>query len=546
MVSVPGIDTPYGRQASQPSHKRRSGLKKATVAAASAAIIFASACGIGGGGGGNEKKDGLAAGDYTVVREDDVTNSIIVNGNIGPARSMSITTPLQSKVEKLAVAAGDRVSVDQFLVEMDSSAAERQLAQQQQQQANAQAEAMDGVEAAQAQLNTVQDQINRGVHPAIGQAQAAVNQAQAAYDAAVAGQGAVAMDASASQVKRIINDISSGDILSGGHPAPAPSPAPSPEQREQQMIQQRVAEQQMAQAQQQAQGQQQATDQAAVGQAYAALQQAYAQLDVAYAQAAQERDQLQRQVDSAWRQAETAGNASGDGSLEYQVQSATVYAPMAGLVTSVDVQEGDIPQGKLLTIADDSRLLIRSQVREGDVLDIAPGNRVKFTSTATGNKEFEGRVSWVSPVANSGEGKTGEGNPQGGQAAVTFPVDIEVTGDKEGLLLGGSARAEIITEEDSDSLSVPLDAVFEDGGQKKVLVLSTEDGERRGAVEERKVTTGAANEVDVAVTGGELTKGDIVINWPDQYRDRLGENVSISDTKFNPDDVAAAREENKG
>ena len=206
-----------------------------------------------------------------------------------------------------------------------------------------------------------------------------------------------------------------------------------------------------------AQAQQQATGQANVGQAYAALQDAYAQLDVAYAQAAQERDQLQRQVDSAWRKAEAAGDATGDGNLEYQVQSATVHAPMAGLVTTVDVSEGDIPQGKLLTIADDSRLKIRTNVREGDVSTIAAGNKVRFTSTATGDTEFEGKVTWVSPVGSAGEQK-----PDGqGQGTVMFPVDIEVTGDKEGLLLGGSVRAEIITEEDADSLTVPLDAVFE-------------------------------------------------------------------------------------
>ncbi|MBX4322101.1 efflux RND transporter periplasmic adaptor subunit, partial [Mycobacterium tuberculosis] len=82
----------------------------------------------------------------------------------------------------------------------------------------------------------------------------------------------------------------------------------------------------------------------------------------------------------------------GDGTLEYQVRESTVYAPLAGLVTSVDVREGDIPQGKLMTIADDSRLVIRTDVREADIPNIAEGDRVEFTSTATGKKKFNGRV----------------------------------------------------------------------------------------------------------------------------------------------------------
>lgn len=282
--------------------------------------------------------------------------------------------------------------------------------------------------------------------------------------------------------------------------------------------------------------------------AYAALTNAQADLAVARTQAAQERDQLKAAVDTAWRQAENAQLDTGDGTLEYQVQEATVYAPIAGLVTSVDVREGDIPQGKLLTIADDSRLVIRSQVREADVPNISEGDRVTFTSTATGKKEFTGRVARIAPAADTA-GSAGAALPnmggQGSQGAaeVTFPVEIEVTGDKEGLLLGGSARAEIITSEEKGALKVPIDAVFGDEGDKKVLVLATDgDDATSGRVEERSVKTGASNDVDTSVTGGDLKSGDIVINWPDEYKDRTGETVKITDPGFDPEAVRQARE----
>ena len=286
-----------------------------------------------------------------------------------------------------------------------------------------------------------------------------------------------------------------------------------------------------------------------VEEASAALQDAKAALAAAQSAAAQEGNQLQAQLDSAIRQAETAQLGDGDGTLEYQVRESTIYAPMAGLVTSVDVREGDIPQGKLLTIADDSRLVIRTDVRESDVPNIKEGDRVEFTTAATGKKTFKGRVTRIAPASDSvasGNQNPMQGMPQQGNNKsneVTFPVEIEVTGDKEGLLLGGSARAEIITAEAKDALNVPLDAVYGEDSDKKVLVLATDgDDATSGTVEERSVKTGASNDVDIAVTSGELKPGDIVINWPEEYQDRVGENVEITDPNFNPDQVREARE----
>ena len=89
---------------------------------------------------------------------------------------------------------------------------------------------------------------------------------------------------------------------------------------------------------------------------------------------------------------------------------------------------------------------------------------------------------------------------------------------------------------------MPRDAVFDAAGDKgKVLVLTAGEDGREGIVEERSVTTGASNDVDIAVTGGGLKPGDIVINWPDDYRGRVGETLAIDDPKFDPAQVDAAR-----
>lgn len=526
MVSDPGVN------ARSPQRQRFSKTRIVGATLATTAALFAASCGaIGGGEDGGH--DGLLAGDYTIAAEENLTNSIVVNGNIAPIRSVSITTPLQSEVERLAVQPGDRVAKDQFLVQMNTDALQRQLAKQEKQQASAQAEAMQGVEQAKSQLNAYDQAMANGSNPAVAQAQAQVDQAQAALDAALAAQGGARMIASpkiAAHVQKMAGDLSSRLPGGSGHgirtapPAAPAAPGQVPG------------------------GGQGAVPMLSVEQARAALQESQAALEAAKAQAGQERQQLQAQVDSAWRAAENASAADDDGTLQLQVQEATINAPMAGVVTNVDVQVGDIPQGRVLGIADDSRLLIRASVREADVPAIKQDNRVEFTSTATGKKKFTGRVTRVSPVGSTGA-SAGSGaeaaaamsaGGSGGGSSVMFPVEIEVTGDKEGLLLGGSVRAEIITEEAKNSINIPRDAVYD---ENKVLVLATENpGDTSGVVEERTVKTGAKNDVDVAVTGGELKPGDIVINWPENFKDKVGSTVKVNDENFDPEQVKDAKD----
>ena len=540
-------------------HKR---LTRAGLALVTTSALFLGACGFGGGGDDSAEGAGLNPGDYTVATNEGVSDSVVVNGTIEPIRSVNISTPVQSEVEKVAVKAGDRVQPQQFLASMNSEQLERQLEIQQKQQANAQADAQAQVDQARAALNAHQESVNNGTNEAIRAAQAQVNQAQAAYDAAVAANGGPRMiNRGIAAVERAAGGISSNlGIRTAPPAAPQPPAAPAapapvaPEQPGQPGQPGQLSPEQLAQLTGENAGGG-AGGGAAVGaglsveEARAALQDAQAGLAAARSAAAQEGNQLQAQLDSATRQAETAQLGDGDGTLEYQVRESTIYAPMAGLVTSVDVREGDIPQGKLLTIADDSRLVIRTDVRESDVPNVKEGDRVEFTTTATGKKTFKGRVTRIAPASDSVA--SGNQNPMQGMqqqgnnksSEVTFPVEIEVTGDKEGLLLGGSARAEIITAEAKDALNVPLDAVYGEDNDQKVLVLATDgDDATSGTVEERKVKTGASNDVDIAVTGGELKPGDIVINWPDEYQGRLGETVEITDPNFNAEQVRQARE----
>ena len=76
---------------------------------ATTSALFLGACGFGGGGDDSAEGAGLNPGDYTVATNEGVSDSVVVNGTIEPIRSVNISTPVQSEVDKVAVKAGDLV-----------------------------------------------------------------------------------------------------------------------------------------------------------------------------------------------------------------------------------------------------------------------------------------------------------------------------------------------------------------------------------------------------------------------------------------------------
>lgn len=239
-------------------------------------------------------------------------------------------------------------------------------------------------------------------------------------------------------------------------------------------------------------------------------------------------------LDQAINSAASANAASdlANNKLMIDIDSADVKAPFDGIITAVPAQEGAPATGPIVTVADDSRKKIVVQVKEVDLPKVEKDSKVKFTTPSTGDKEFTGRVVKVSPVANdplagmssSTGGDSSASGATAGATDVTFPVEIEITGGNE-LLLGASAKAQIIRSEAHDVIAVPRDAVFKnDQGKSVVLVLSGTGGS--GTIEEREVTTGTANDFDISVTSG-LEDGDRVISNPQKYREKVGSTAKI-------------------
>lgn len=283
------------------------------------------------------------------------------------------------------------------------------------------------------------------------------------------------------------------------------------------------------------------TSQQNVANAFEAKKSAAVNLETARINAENQMINNQAAVDDAVRQARAKQAAAGaaDQKLQKDIASSEVRAPFGGVITNVAAQQGSATNGPILTVADDNRLIIHAEIKELDINKVQTGQRVEFTTPGTGNKKFEGKVIFVSPTSSSDNGmvSTGGSNAAGAGAAagaagaggastsekVTFPVEIEVIGNKDGLKLGATAKSRVVVKEASKKPSVPTTAVYKDNSQAKVLVIANE------TIVERKVKTGETIGSDIEISSGEVKKGEIVITDAEKYRPLIGQKVQVEE-----------------
>jgi HlyD family secretion protein len=136
----------------------------------------------------------------------------------------------------------------------------------------------------------------------------------------------------------------------------------------------------------------------------------------------------------------------------------TMTAPMAGIITALPVEEGEVAVigtmnnagTKLLTIADMSVVEAVMEVDETDVPNVKVGQRATVTIDAYPNKTFEGLVTEVgsSPMTSNSPGAGGE--------AVNFEVKIHLTNPPAGGRPGFSRTTSACSGIDSALLRVPV------------------------------------------------------------------------------------------
>ncbi|AKK02757.1 efflux RND transporter periplasmic adaptor subunit [Corynebacterium epidermidicanis] len=507
----------------------------------------------------------IQTADTAVVAVRDVEEKIQTTGQVNPKKKTAVTASISSPVTALKVAVGDRVNPDQILAELDTTALQRSIELEAATKASAQATSSGQVATARQQYQHSQQMYSQGLSPEINNAVAAQAQAEAAVAAAE-------RDFANKQNKRA--EATTPTLVEQQHAVTAARD----EQRDAAVALARAnaaalysvvmaeaatpdhpldinsAEERLARADRGLADTQQSY-QRALGDVDAELAESQIKVAEAHRQASEAalavesaRLSTLHDLDTqrvAMEEAENTANAAGltnDVTARHAQQDlgkAQVRSPHGGVVTELAAVEGAPSEGPLMTVADDSQLIVRALVKEADVARIKAGDSVRFSTPATKDKKFTGTVVKVSPAAAGASGFTGagaaaagagSGTPAGtsdGNQKVEFPVEIAVTGDRDGLMLGSTAKADIVVKQQSHALVVPREAVVDSGSGYEVTVLEP-DGENF-RVTKLPVTVVAQTDFDAAVAATELEEGTRVLTDPRKYEDKVGQVVSMQD-----------------
>lgn len=165
----------------------------------------------------------------------------------------------------------------------------------------------------------------------------------------------------------------------------------------------------------------------------------------------------------------TSGDNEREKIEEYkeQLEDCTVKAPISGVVTAVNVKNGDLYNGStLVTIEDVSAFEVVTEIDEYDIGKIEKGQKVVIKTNATGEEELEGTVTKVSPRATVGSSE------------VTYKVTISIDTSNKLLRMDMTAKLSIILESKENILSVPYESVQEDESGKYYVEVVTKEEEQ--------------------------------------------------------------------
>ncbi|HER43990.1 MAG TPA: efflux RND transporter periplasmic adaptor subunit [Candidatus Eisenbacteria bacterium] len=147
-------------------------------------------------------------------------------------------------------------------------------------------------------------------------------------------------------------------------------------------------------------------------------------------------------------------------SARHNLEEVTIEAAMDGIITRLNVEEGEsaimgttnIPGTVLMTIADLSTIETEVEVDETEVVHIKLGDPAKVTLDAFPDTSYAGRVTEIgnSPILSTGAA---------GQQGIDFKVVITITDTIPNVRPGLSADTEITVAERADVPSIPIQSL---------------------------------------------------------------------------------------
>lgn len=196
----------------------------------------------------------------------------------------------------------------------------------------------------------------------------------------------------------------------------------------------------------------------------------------------QQLDQIRLQVENAKARVNQAKIRTSD---------ANVRSSISGVVNKKYVEPGAYvsPGTRLFELVDVSKLKLIVNVNEYQVTQLKVGDKVDITASVYPDKKFYGKISFIGNKAD---------------AALNFPVEIEVDNSKNDLKAGMYGTALFAFDNQKSSLVVPRSAFAGSVSSNEVFVVEN------GVAKARKVTSGKVVGNEVEILDG-LQEGEKVI-----------------------------------
>jgi HlyD family secretion protein len=208
-------------------------------------------------------------------------------------------------------------------------------------------------------------------------------------------------------------------------------------------------------------------------------------------------DEVFGKLQTVQRQLATARN---------DLEKTVIRAPSSGIAIHYEAyregskrkpREGDrvIQNQPLLYLPDISAMIVKTHVREIDLHKLVRNQRCKVQVDAYPDCVFEGRVAFIGALASE--------NFRLGRGEKYFDLTIVLEDKDERLRPGMTARVSILSDSVNEQLTIPVQAVFEEAGNKFCYKYIEKKFKKVG------ITTGRQNEDLVVVLSG-LNAGDQV------------------------------------
>lgn len=188
------------------------------------------------------------------------------------------------------------------------------------------------------------------------------------------------------------------------------------------------------------------------------------------------------------------------------LETEVMVAPFAGVVSGVNVEEGDVipapgvAQVAVMHLIDTGVMELVVELDEIDIPGVIPGQRSIIEVDALPELELEGRVSSISPLPRE----------EAGVVFYSVKIGFDVP-PASGLRGGMSATADVVLSDRSDVLLVPDRAIKYDAqGNTVVQVMVVGEPEGTREIEERPVVTGVSDGFRTEIISG-LGEGEMVV-----------------------------------